>query len=120
MRIALTVMAAAAIGFDRRVEGHPAGMRTTLLVALGRMSFEASGELADEHRRQNAGFLRRLGSHALPLGILTGVVFIGGGVILKRGDTILGVTTAATLWFVTLSDCALAGDRTRSASQARS
>ena len=37
----------------------------------------------------------------LPLGILTGVGFIGGG-ILKRGDSIQGVTTAATLWFVTV------------------
>src|SRR5262249_17753482 len=38
----------------------------------------------------------------LPLGILTGVGFIGGGAILKRGDNIQGLTTAATLWFVTV------------------
>lgn len=38
----------------------------------------------------------------LPLGILTGMGFIGGGAILKKGDMILGVTTAATLWFVTV------------------
>lgn len=37
----------------------------------------------------------------LPLGILTGVGFIGGGAILKRGNAIWGVTTAATLWIVT-------------------
>jgi putative Mg2+ transporter-C (MgtC) family protein len=37
----------------------------------------------------------------LPLGILTGVGFIGGGTILKRGDLVTGVTTAATLWAVT-------------------
>jgi MgtC family len=34
LRIALTVLAAAAIGFDRRVEGHPLGMKTNILVAL--------------------------------------------------------------------------------------
>ena len=34
----------------------------------------------------------------LPLGILTGVGFIGGGAILKKGDLVTGVTTAATLW----------------------
>jgi putative Mg2+ transporter-C (MgtC) family protein len=38
----------------------------------------------------------------MPLGILTGVGFIGGGAILKRGDNVQGLTTAATLWFVTV------------------
>jgi putative Mg2+ transporter-C (MgtC) family protein len=36
----------------------------------------------------------------LPLGILTGVGFIGGGAILRRGSLVVGVTTAATLWYV--------------------
>jgi hypothetical protein len=34
----------------------------------------------------------------LPLGILTGVGFLGGGAILKKGGSITGLTTAATLW----------------------
>jgi putative Mg2+ transporter-C (MgtC) family protein len=38
----------------------------------------------------------------LPLGILSGMGFIGGGAILKRDNLVLGVTTAATLWFVTV------------------
>ncbi len=38
----------------------------------------------------------------LPLGILSGIGFIGGGAILQRGDLVMGVTTAATLWFVTV------------------
>ena len=38
----------------------------------------------------------------LPLGILTGMGFIGGGAILRRDNLIFGVTTAATLWFVTV------------------
>jgi putative Mg2+ transporter-C (MgtC) family protein len=38
----------------------------------------------------------------LPLGLLTGVGFIGGGVILQQGGRVLGITTAATLWFVTV------------------
>ena len=35
----------------------------------------------------------------LPLGILSGIGFIGAGAIVKRGELIVGVTTAATLWF---------------------
>jgi putative Mg2+ transporter-C (MgtC) family protein len=38
----------------------------------------------------------------LPLGILTGMGFIGAGAILRRDNMVLGVTTAATLWFVTV------------------
>jgi putative Mg2+ transporter-C (MgtC) family protein len=45
----------------------------------------------------------------LPLGILTGVGFIGGGVILRRDDIIVGVTTAATLWLATVIGLCLGG-----------
>jgi putative Mg2+ transporter-C (MgtC) family protein len=38
----------------------------------------------------------------LPLGILTGIGFIGGGTIVKKGDLVTGVTTAATLWLTTV------------------
>jgi putative Mg2+ transporter-C (MgtC) family protein len=45
----------------------------------------------------------------LPLGILTGMGFIGAGAILKKDDIIVGVTTAATLWFVTVVGLCLGG-----------
>lgn len=45
----------------------------------------------------------------LPLGILTGVGFIGGGAILRRGDLVTGVTTAATLWVVTVIGLCFSG-----------
>ncbi len=45
----------------------------------------------------------------LPLGILTGVGFIGGGAILRRGNLVVGVTTAATLWLVTVIGLCLGG-----------
>jgi len=45
----------------------------------------------------------------LPLGILTGVGFIGGGTIVKKGDLVVGVTTAATLWLVTVIGLCIGG-----------
>jgi len=45
----------------------------------------------------------------LPLRILTGVGFIGGGAILKKRDLVTGVTTAATLWLVTVIGLCLGG-----------
>jgi putative Mg2+ transporter-C (MgtC) family protein len=44
-----------------------------------------------------------------PLGVLTGVGFIGGGAILKRGDLVTGVTTAATLWVMTAIGLCIGG-----------
>jgi len=45
----------------------------------------------------------------LPLGILSGMGFIGGGVILRKGSIVRGVTTAATLWFVTVMGLCFGG-----------
>jgi putative Mg2+ transporter-C (MgtC) family protein len=45
----------------------------------------------------------------LPLGILTGMGFIGGGAILRRGSIVQGVTTAATLWIATVIGFCLGG-----------
>ena len=102
LRIALTVVAVCAIGFDRRVEGHPAGMRTTLLVALAACfaTLEANWLMNSVGKTPNSFVVLDL--MRMPLGILTGVGFIGGGAILKRGETVHGLTTAATLWFVTV------------------
>lgn len=102
LRILLTLATAAAIGFDRDVEGHPAGLRTALLVALAAcLSMLQANWLMSSVGKSPDSFVV-LDLMRLPLGILTGVGFIGGGAILKRGDSIQGVTTAATLWFVTV------------------
>jgi putative Mg2+ transporter-C (MgtC) family protein len=102
LRIVLTILTGAAIGYDRDVEGHPAGLRTTILVALAAcLSMLQANWLMNSVGKAPDSFVV-LDLMRLPLGILTGVGFIGGGVILKRGDAIHGVTTAATLWFVTV------------------
>jgi putative Mg2+ transporter-C (MgtC) family protein len=102
LRVVLTILAAAAIGYDRDVEGHPAGLRTTILVALAAcLSMLQANWLMNSVGKAPDSFVV-LDLMRLPLGILTGVGFIGGGAILKRGDSIHGVTTAATLWFVTV------------------
>jgi putative Mg2+ transporter-C (MgtC) family protein len=56
----------------------------------------------------------------LPLGILTGMGFIGGGAILRRENFVTGVTTAATLWFVTVIGLCFGVGRFRLGSQHRS
>jgi putative Mg2+ transporter-C (MgtC) family protein len=58
---------------------------------------------------KDAGSFAVMDLMRLPLGILTGVGFIGGGAILRRGELITGVTTAATLWVVTVIGLCLGG-----------
>src|SRR5579862_9479606 len=49
------------------------------------------------------------GYYATPLGILSGIGFIGAGAIIKRGELAIGVTTAATIWFVTVMGLCFGG-----------
>jgi putative Mg2+ transporter-C (MgtC) family protein len=101
LRLLLTVLAGALIGLDREARGHAAGLRTTILVALAAAIAMIQANILLPVNGKEAGSFAVMDLMRLPLGILTGVGFIGGGAILKRGGSISGVTTAATLWIVT-------------------
>src|ERR1700758_4582422 len=102
LRLALTVVAGALIGFDRGEHGRPAGLRTTILVCLAAaFAMLLANALLPTSGKTERSFAT-FDVMRLPLGILTGMGFIGAGTILRRGDLIIGVTTAATLWFVTV------------------
>jgi putative Mg2+ transporter-C (MgtC) family protein len=101
-RLALALLAGILIGLDRDEHGRPAGLRTTLLVCLAAaIAMIQVNLLLDLTGKAKDSFVM-LDPMRLPLGILTGVGFIGGGAILRRENGVIGVTTAATLWFVTV------------------
>lgn len=102
IRLALTILAGAVIGFDRGVRGHAAGLRTTILVGLAASLSMIQANLLLTLDGKGPGSFAVMDLMRLPLGILTGVGFIGGGTILKKGDLVTGVTTAATLWLITV------------------
>jgi putative Mg2+ transporter-C (MgtC) family protein len=102
IRLALTVLAGALIGFNRGEQGRPAGLRTTLLVCLAAAIAMIQTNLLLATAGKGPDSFVTLDLMRLPLGVLSGMGFIGGGAILKRGDMVRGVTTAATLWFVTI------------------
>jgi putative Mg2+ transporter-C (MgtC) family protein len=85
----------AAIGYEREVHDHPAGMRTHLLVSLGAALFTIISIF---------GFLGAVAGQApvdpsrVAAQIVTGVGFLGAGAILKYGTSVRGLTTAASLW----------------------
>lgn len=102
LRLALTVAAGFLIGLNRGEHGHAAGMRTTILVCLAAaVSMIQVNVLLGSGGRKPDSFMM-LDLMRLPLGILSGMGFIGAGAILRRGNVVSGVTTAATLWFVTV------------------
>ena len=109
IRLALSVVAGGLIGLDRGEHGRPAGLRTTLLVCLAAAvsMVQANLLLATTGKAGNSFVVLDL--MRLPLGILTGMGFIGGGAILRRDGFVLGVTTAATLWFVTVMGLCFGG-----------
>jgi putative Mg2+ transporter-C (MgtC) family protein len=94
LRIGVAVGLGAALGVEREHRGQPAGMRTHALVACGAAIFTLAGAygFADVHRGPNVDPMR------VAAQIASGIGFIGGGVILKEGATVRGVTTAASLW----------------------
>jgi putative Mg2+ transporter-C (MgtC) family protein len=97
IRLALSVVAGGLIGLDRGEHGRPAGLRTTLLVCLSAaIAMIQTNLLLDTTGKTGDSFVT-LDLMRLPLGILTGMGFIGGGAILRRDGFVLGVTTAATL-----------------------
>lgn len=109
LRLALTVVAGVIIGYNRSEHGKAAGMRTTLLVCLAASvaMIQVNMLLPTAGRSTDSFVMNDL--MRLPLGILTGVGFIGGGVILRRDNIVVGVTTAATLWLVTVIGLCLGG-----------
>lgn len=108
-RLALTVVAGIIIGINRGERGRPAGMRTTVLVCLAAsLSMIQANLLMHTVGRTGDSFIM-LDLMRLPLGILSGMGFIGAGTILRKGDIAIGVTTAATLWFATMMGLCFGG-----------
>jgi putative Mg2+ transporter-C (MgtC) family protein len=109
IRLALTMVAGGIIGFDRSARGHAAGFRTTILVGLAASVAMIQANILLSASGKTPASFAEMDVMRLPLGILTGVGFIGAGTIFKKGDLITGVTTAATLWLITVIGLCLGG-----------
>ncbi len=89
--VGLAVLCGGAIGIERELSDKPAGIRTSTLVCLGAMLFVRMGTLLKD---PSADPTRVLGQ------VITGIGFLGAGVILSRGKNVKGVTTASTIWML--------------------
>jgi putative Mg2+ transporter-C (MgtC) family protein len=96
VRLVLTVIAGGLIGLNRGERQRRVGLRTTLLVCLAASITMILVNLLMPVMNRSEGLMR------LPQGIFAGIGFIGAGAIVRRGRLVEGITTAATLWFVTV------------------
>jgi putative Mg2+ transporter-C (MgtC) family protein len=109
LRLVLTIIAGGVLGMERSKTGHTAGLRTTLLVTLAASVAMIQMNLLIPTNGKPSDSYAVMDLMRLPLGILTGVGFIGAGAIVRKGDLVLGLTTAATMWFATVVGLCLGG-----------
>ena len=98
VRILASLIAGAAIGFERGFHGRPAGFRTHALVCLASALLMLVTVFQDSWMTQVAVESIRTDPTRMAQGIMTGIGFLGAGVIFKEGATVRGLTTAATIW----------------------
>jgi len=91
LRLMLAAVLGGAIGFQREKANKPAGLRTHILICLGSALFTVVSVL---------GFTGNVDPSRIAAGVVTGIGFIGAGVIFRgmRGDKVMGITTAASIW----------------------
>jgi putative Mg2+ transporter-C (MgtC) family protein len=104
-RLAASVAAGAIIGWEREAHHKPAGIKTHMLVTLGSAGFMLAGiqlfeQLVAKEQAASADLLKLLA------GIVGGIGFLGAGSILRKGDEVQGLTTAATIWMASATGVA--------------
>ncbi len=96
-RLCAALAAGTAIGFERSYHGRPAGIRTISLVCLASSMLM----LVTVYQAQwfpQGGDAVRIDPTRMAQGVMTGIGFLGAGVIIKDGVAVRGLTTAASIW----------------------
>jgi putative Mg2+ transporter-C (MgtC) family protein len=112
--VLIAVVIGGAIGMERQLAGKPAGLRTNILICVG------ATLLGDLSIRMGAAPGRAGPSPSmLAAQVMSGIGFLGAGTIMKDGGTVIGLTSAATIWIVAAMGIALgAGHRLEAAGTA--
>jgi len=99
-RLAVAAGLGAAIGLERELDEKAAGLRTHMLVSLGAALFTMVGAYGFHDFLTGGGAIVRADPSRIAAQVVTGIGFLGAGVIFRHGFTVRGLTTAASLWVV--------------------
>lgn len=98
IRLGISLLLGAGIGVERELHNHPAGLRTFTLVCLGScLAMIISIFICQQNMDLHNGDPGRIAAQ-----VLTGIGFIGAGLILKHEDGISGLTTAACIFITAI------------------
>lgn len=95
-RLILAIILGGLIGFEREVKRRSAGLRTHVLVSLGSCLIMLTSLYVFDIYKDIA----TLDPARIAAGIITGIGFLGAGAIIRSGEAVKGLTTAASLWLV--------------------
>lgn len=95
LRLGVSFILGAIIGLERQYHKHPAGIRTFTLTTLG----STLAMLVSIYVCQSNPDLTKGDPGRIAAQVVTGIGFIGAGLILKNGDSVSGITTAACIFF---------------------
>ncbi len=96
IRLVLSVLLGGLIGIEREMRKRSAGLRTHILVCLGAtLIMLTSLYVFDIYRN-----IAQVDPSRIAAGVITGIGFLGAGAIIQAGDSVRGLTTAATLWIM--------------------
>jgi putative Mg2+ transporter-C (MgtC) family protein len=98
-RLVVAVVLGGIVGFERQYHGRPAGLRTHILVCMGSALITMAG-IALIASQSTMGETIRSDPARIAAGVITGIGFLGGGVIMRTRDHVRGLTTAASIWFI--------------------
>ena len=94
LRVSMAFLLGGLVGWERERMQRPAGLRTHILVAAGAACFTVASIYGFEGLGTNRDPAR------LAAQIVSGIGFLGAGVIFRSGGTVRGLTTAASIWMV--------------------
>src|SRR5580698_4965694 len=97
VKVLLAIACGGIVGLERELKNKPAGLKTNILICLGAAIFTATSVIISTANGPGGppGDPSRVAAQ-----IVSGIGFLGGGVIIQARGTIVGLTTAATIWTV--------------------
>jgi putative Mg2+ transporter-C (MgtC) family protein len=100
LRLVVAAALGGAVGLERELDAKAAGLRTHMLVAVGSALFTLVSAYGFHEFLTTGGNVVQADPSRIAAQIVTGIGFLGAGVIFRHGPTVQGLTTAASLWLV--------------------